>query len=193
MRLPILQDEDLKRLEFKVLLGEKACNTCKGKCCKGFPGDTVPKQWKVDGKINWKKIKQALISKMWVVDCIYIDYQNADSIHGNAPFIRPAHESSKYVLDTDIPFDLRTACTFLGDSGCTLPVSDRPAGCTLLIPYLVESEDGLDTLCGYPPEIGAPTFKYFAAKSWFPYRSELLAIADEAQAHIDKEESCTKK
>jgi len=190
MHLPVLQGEALERLGLEVHLGEQACNKCKGECCKGFPGDTVPKQWKVDGKIDWKKIKQALISKRWVVDCIYIDYQSEDEAYGNLPFIRPAHEGSKYVLDTDIPLDHKSACTFLGDSGCTLPTSDRPAGCLLLIPYLVEHPGGrLDTLCGYPPEIGSVTFKIFAAKAWLPYRRELMAMADEARAHIDREKS----
>lgn len=178
--LPVLQE-----FGFRVLHGEEACTKCEGACCKRFPGETLPEQWKVDGELDWDKIKQALISKRWVVDWMERDHEwYPEGAYGNAPFIRPAHENSAAVLDTDTPLDLETACTFLGVSGCSLASDDRPAGCRALEAYLVESEDGLDRQCGYR---GITAFKSFVAKSWFPYREQLLSTAAIAQEHIESQ------
>lgn len=117
------------RVQLPVLLtGKAACQTCKGDCCKRYPGATLPSQWG-DGEPDWDRVEQALLSGEWV-----IDWWDSYPDPNNRYYIRPATTES-HVFDGNMWGNTKP-CTFLTDEGCRLSESERPAECLSLSPQI---------------------------------------------------------
>ena len=185
--------------------GPEACAKCKGACCKGIPGETLPRQWMLSqwpgspgyNVIDWERVEEAFLSGNWVVDWWEGDprtesYED-DSI-SSAPYIRPRHSGSREGLYDNLIFS-HGDCAFLTESGCSLPEvmddtrnptsPERPAGCSALVAKLEEGADGeLQTQCEYPD---GKHFKQEAAILWIPFSERLYEAASAAADKLSKE------
>lgn len=123
------------RVNLPVLLtGKAACQTCKGACCKRYPGSTLPSQWGDGDEPDWDRVEQALLSGEWV-----IDWWDSYPDPNNRYYIRPATTGSR-VFDGNMWAGTKP-CTFLTDEGCRLSESERPAECLSLSPQIHVFDD----------------------------------------------------
>ncbi len=128
------------RIKLPVLLtGAKACETCKGECCKRYPGASLPSQWGDGDEPDWDLIEQALLSKKWVIDW----WDSYPDPH-NRYYIRPARMRHR-VFDGNAMVS-GSPCNFLTDEGCSLSESKRPAECLSLTPQITVTEDNSEPI-----------------------------------------------
>lgn len=180
-----------------IQTGPEACAKCKGACCKGLPGETLPRQWMFSqwpgtpgyNVIDWERVEEAFLSGKWVIDWWEGDpraEREEDERVSSAPYIRPRHSESRDGLRDDIIFG-QGNCVFLTESGCTLPEllidnpssPERPAGCTYLTAKLEEKEDGeIELHCDYPD---GKQFKRSAAILWLPFSERLYEVVEAAE------------
>jgi len=135
------------------------CSTCKGKCCKSYPGPATPKDFGApDAERMYMKLYDALSSGRWTIDWI-----NQEE---GRYFIRPATKGFESSI-----FDHRYAgeCTFLTSNGCELPFRKRTESCRMLVPKLGEKCDSQ----GYT--------RAYVAKMWQPYVNVLIQAATDVE------------
>lgn len=100
---------------------KEICTDCGGRCCKNYPGATVPADFGEDRD----SILAALSSGKYTLD--YCDY-----VEGvRALLVRPAIVGNEGML---LDFNNSGRCTFLTDVGCSLGYSQRPTVCRDLEP-----------------------------------------------------------
>lgn len=121
------------------------CKTCGGKCCLGHPGKFVdPARF-----FNiFPELKELSIRDLEIA----LD--------------RKGYEFWKF--DGTLsprPKPTRDGCTFLGETGCTLPREEMPCQCRALIPDIETLLDGEMIHCRMPPEYSSKASK----ENWLSY------------------------
>lgn len=156
-KLPVYQDADL-------------CTPCGGQCCKQSPGLMTPE----DAGLHEgpEKLKNLLLSKLYVLDWYegdprYISFMDPRSEHSGVYRLRPVGATPflgyRGVVDRAW---LGGRCTFLTDTGCSLPRDDMPAQCKGLQPAF--------GACTMPEEVNTQSI----AIAWLPYQNILSEILD---------------
>lgn len=108
---------------YSMYINELICKNCGGKCCKYYPGHTLPKDFGNSKDEIFNNLVLAFKSGKWAID--WVDKNK------NLYFVRPAIKGKEgYVFE----HSLSGECTFLSDKGCTLPIEKRPSGCLYLEP-----------------------------------------------------------
>ncbi|QTA37738.1 hypothetical protein JYK00_08425 [Thermosipho ferrireducens] len=142
-----------------MYINDKLCKNCKGKCCKYFPGVTLPEDFgaNINKETFYNELVKAFKSGKWAID--WIDRKK------DMYFIRPAIKGFEGWL-----FDHRLSgeCSFLTPDGCELDPSHRPSGCLLLEP----KKDGICL-----PHLTTEE----AAKFWKNYIDIIMEAAIEAE------------
>ncbi|MDD5013825.1 MAG: YkgJ family cysteine cluster protein [Atribacterota bacterium] len=110
---------------------EELCKKCKGKCCKGLPGEYSPEDIeRIFPAKNLKlSVEMALKTKK-----IAIDWWEDDK---PLYFLRPATKGNEgKIYDPSWGGE----CVFLKKTGCSLPKEERPEVCRLLEPRAEEDK-----------------------------------------------------
>ncbi|MDN5324643.1 MAG: hypothetical protein PWP02_353 [Thermosipho sp. (in: thermotogales)] len=146
----------LKRCS-NLFINESICKKCGGKCCKYYPGTTLPKDFGTSKKEIFDNLVIAFKSQRWAID--WIDKNK------NLYFVRPAIKGKE---GSTFDHSLNGECTFLSENGCLLSVDKRPSGCLLLEP--LEQKTCIPHLS-----------KLEASKQWQKFLDLLFEAAIEAE------------
>lgn len=174
-----------------IKTGKEACRICKGACCRGTPGESLPKKWlKEDGRLDKEKVKRALASGLWSIDIWDAGNPKTGKLRGGEvswPILKPARIGKGVggVYDFRLSFD-STPCVFLTESGCRLEDTQRPEGCSELVSRISIFEKEITRHCAYPNDV---SFRRRAAIEWMDHAEELFEIGNIVESYMESERS----
>lgn len=143
-----------------VYTDAKLCAECGGKCCKRMPGSAHPDDF---GQPLKENLIAAFRSGNWAVDWWEGDPRPGMYELPRGLFVRPAIKGVYRLMDPSWGGE----CTFLTNTGCSLPYDKRPAICRLLEPSKTEC------ISHWGP-------KDIVALTWLPFTDIILEAVDEA-------------